>query len=188
MIAECLDHTSPAQIVVQIFGRHSMEPSHPSFQPRMVGVCVLDVVDAGQNPDSLADIHRSMGHTHFPGRQGDGALPSAVGTEHPAIFVMKFRKGRVRQGTKGALASLASVPGKSGRLSPWADPRMVAMGTSGGGSHQRSHLGYQVLLVPSLDRNLHIVSLNGCHGREISQTSLKCLFFYGNHPLNQVYT
>ena len=53
MLSKCLDHATPAQIVVQVFGGHSVEASHPFFQPRVVGVRILDVEDAGQDPDLL---------------------------------------------------------------------------------------------------------------------------------------
>ena len=78
MLSECLDHATPAQVVVQVFGSHPVEPSHPFFQSRMIGVRVLDVVDAGQDPDPLTDIHRPVGHAHLPGRQGDGSLSTPV--------------------------------------------------------------------------------------------------------------
>ena len=42
MLSECLDHATPAQRVVQVFGRHPVESSHPLFQPRMVSVRVLE--------------------------------------------------------------------------------------------------------------------------------------------------
>ena len=79
MLSKCLDHATPTQVVVQVFGGHPVEPSHPFLQPRMVGVRVLDVVDARQHPDSLAEIHRPVGHAYPPGRQGDGALSSSAG-------------------------------------------------------------------------------------------------------------
>ena len=48
MVSECLDHAMPAQIVVQVLDGHPMEPSPSFFQPQMVGVRFLDVVDASQ--------------------------------------------------------------------------------------------------------------------------------------------
>ena len=53
MLSECLDHATPAQRVVQVLGGHSVEASSPFFQPRVVGVRILDVEDAGQDPDLL---------------------------------------------------------------------------------------------------------------------------------------
>ena len=314
MLSECLDHTTPAQIVVQILRGYPVEASHPFLQPRMVGIRVLDVVDAGQHPDALSEIHRPMGYPQIAGRQSDGSLSSSVRAEdriprqkrsedgfdlpvvvlrknriegdtrpvphhqdrhlfpgepslagsaapfsgpsrepvslplvgsqekrlvgfdaaafrpgleiggqgqesvspqkgrfrvdsaspcrlpdrlpfteflqkeQPAVLVMKTRKGRVRQGTKGALASLAPVPWKAGCMPPRPDLRMVATGTSRGGSHQGDDLGDQVLLVFPLDFHLKIVSLSRCHGTYSSKTSLECLFIHGNHLLNQAYT
>ena len=49
MLPKYLDRATPAQIVVKVFGGHSVEASHPFFQPRVVGVRILDVVDAGQD-------------------------------------------------------------------------------------------------------------------------------------------
>ena len=82
MLSKCLDHATPAQVVVQILGGHPMEPSHPFLQARMVGVRILDMVDAGQYSDSLAQVDRPVSHAYLPGRQGDGALSSSVGTEN----------------------------------------------------------------------------------------------------------
>ena len=107
MLSKCLDHATPAQIVVQVFGGHSVEASHPFFQPRVVGVRILDVVDAGQDPDPLVEIHGPMGHAHLPSRQGDGAFSSPVrvkdgipgqeGSQHrfdlPMVVLRKNRIG-----------------------------------------------------------------------------------------------
>ena len=63
MLSKCLDHAMPDQVVVQVLGGHSVEPSHPFLQPRMVGIRILDVVGACQYSDSEASIHRPVGHT-----------------------------------------------------------------------------------------------------------------------------
>ncbi len=81
MLSECLDHATPAQIVVQILRGYPVEASHPFLQPRMVGIRVLDMVDARQHPDPLSEIHRPMGHPHIAGRQSDGSLSSSVRAE-----------------------------------------------------------------------------------------------------------
>ena len=78
MLSECLDHATPAQIVVQVFGRHPVESSHPLFQPRMVGIRVLDMVDTAQNSDPLAQVHRPMGHAPLPSRHSDRAFSSSI--------------------------------------------------------------------------------------------------------------
>ena len=49
MLSKFLDHATPAQIVVQVFGGYSVESSHPFFQQQMVSVRVLDVVDPPAN-------------------------------------------------------------------------------------------------------------------------------------------
>ena len=49
MIPKSFQHPSPAKVMGQVLGRDSMEPSHPFFQPRMVSVRVLDVVDPPAN-------------------------------------------------------------------------------------------------------------------------------------------
>ena len=313
MLSEYLDHATPAQVVVQVLRGDPVEASHPFLQSRMVGVRILDVVDAGQDSDPLAEIHRPMGHTHIAGRQSDGSLSSSVRAknripsqkrsedrfdlpvvvlrknrigggarpvshhqdrhlfpgepsfggsaasfpgpsrkpaplslvgfqepglvgfddsvfrpgleiggqgqksvppqkggfrvdptppgrlpdrlpfteflqkEQPAVLVMKTRKGRVRQGTKGALAPLAPVPWKAGRMPPRPDLRMVTTGTGRGDSDQGDDLGDQVLLVSPLDFHLKIVPLSRCHGTYSSKTSLECMFIHGNHLLNQAY-
>ena len=278
MLSQCLDHASPAQVVVQILRGHPVEPSHPFLQPRMGGIRVLDMGDTVQHTNSLAQVDRLVSHPHFAGRQCDGFLSSSIGTEdripgqetsehreglpmvllrkdclgdrarpcpshqdrplfpgepafgdpaapfsglsrkpaplpivrpqekslvgfneaaflpgleiggqgqesmppgiggfrvdsappgglpdhlpfgkflqeeHPAVLVMKTRKRHLRQGTEGALASLAPEALESARLSPWSDLQVMAMGTSRGGSHQGDHLGHQVFLVSPLDR------------------------------------
>ena len=78
MLSKCFDHAAPAQVVVQVFGGDSMKPSHPLFQPRMVGVRILDVVDAGQNSDPLVEIQGPMAHAYLTGCQGDRAFSSPV--------------------------------------------------------------------------------------------------------------
>ena len=82
MLFKCLDHATPAQVVVQILCGRPVELSHPFLQPRMGGVRVLNVGDARQHPDSLAnEIHLPVGHAYLPGRQWGGSLSSSVGTE-----------------------------------------------------------------------------------------------------------
>ena len=108
--------------------------------------------------------------------------------EHPAVLMMETRERRVRQRIEGALAPPTPETRESGRLSPWTDLRMVAIGTRGGGSHQGDHLGHQVFLVSPLDRGFQIMSLRRCHRADSSKTSLECAFLHGNHLLNQVYT
>ena len=268
MLPKYLDHATPAQIVVQVFGGHSVEASHPFFQPRVVGVRILDVVDAGQDPDPLVEIHGPMGHAHLTGCHGDGAFsspvrakdgipgqqgsqyrfdlpmvvlrknrigsrsraipdhqnrkllpgdpplcgpsipfpgpsrkpallplvgsqkPSLVGfddsaflpgfqtggqgqepvspqksgfridpappsrlpdrlpfaeflqEEQPPVLVVQSRKGRVRQRTEGAVASSAPEAREPGGLSPWANLRVMAMGTHGGISYQRGDIAH----------------------------------------------
>ena len=78
MLSKCFDHATPAQMVVKVFCGHPVEPSHSLFQPRMEGVRILDMVDAGDDSDPLVQIHRPMGHLHLPSRQGDRAFPSPV--------------------------------------------------------------------------------------------------------------
>ena len=65
MLSNCLDHVTPAQIVVQVSRGHTMnmKSSNLFLQPRMVGVRVLNVVDARQHPDPLAQIDRPVDHT-----------------------------------------------------------------------------------------------------------------------------
>ena len=81
MLSKYFDHATPAQVVVQVFGGHSVEASHPFFQPRVVGVRILDVVDAGQDSDPLVEIHRPMGHG-LPRRWGL-FLPRPSKGRHP---------------------------------------------------------------------------------------------------------
>lgn len=52
MLSEYFDHAMPAQIVVQILRGYPVEPLHLFLQPRMAGIRVLDVLDAGQTPRS----------------------------------------------------------------------------------------------------------------------------------------
>ena len=67
---------------------------------------VLDVVDAAQDSDPLAQVHHPMGHTYLPSRQCDGASPSLLrakeripgkkGAQHPFDLPMVvLRKNRI---------------------------------------------------------------------------------------------
>ena len=80
-VAKPLQHTSPAEVVPQILGRHSMESEHPPLQPRVVGIRVLDVKNSHQNPDPLVQVDGPVGNAKLPGRQGQSPFPSPVGDE-----------------------------------------------------------------------------------------------------------
>ena len=82
MYFKSLDHASPAQVMVQVFGSPPMEPSHPFLDPRMVGVYVLDLGDFGKEFDPLSEIYRPMGHASVAlSLNNDGSLSSPVGTD-----------------------------------------------------------------------------------------------------------
>ena len=78
MLSKCFDHAAPSQVVIQVFGGDSVKSSHPFFQSRMIGVRVLDVVNACQDSDPLVEIHRPMDHAYLTGCQGDRAFSSPV--------------------------------------------------------------------------------------------------------------
>ena len=85
MLSKCLDHATPAQRVVQVLGGHSVEASSPFFQPQLVGVLILDAVDAGQNLDPFVEIHGPMGHAHV---------------HFPMVFLWKNRIGSRSRATQ----------------------------------------------------------------------------------------
>jgi len=64
-------HAPPAQIVLQVFGGHTVKATHPAFEPTVVGVDVLDVEDAVDDAWAVLDIERSD-------RPAVGAPPSRV--------------------------------------------------------------------------------------------------------------
>ena len=81
MIHKSFQHPSPAKVMGQVLGCDSMEPLHPPFQARMVGVHILGMIDTGQHPNALSQVDRPVGQSHFTGRQGEGPLPSAIGAK-----------------------------------------------------------------------------------------------------------
>ena len=153
MLSEYLDHATPAQVVVQVLRGDPVEASHPFLQSRMVGVRILDVVDAGQDSDPLAEIHRPMGHTHIAGRQSDGSLSSSVRAKNriPSqkrsedrfdLPVVVLRKNRIGGGARPVShhqdrhlfpgepsfgGSAASFPGPSWKPAPRPPRRMGAI-------------------------------------------------------------
>ena len=62
--------------MVQELDDPPVKPSHPFFQPRVLGVSVLDVVDPRQDQDPEPSVYRPVGHHHIPRLQGDGPFPS----------------------------------------------------------------------------------------------------------------
>ena len=46
-----IDHAAPAEVAVQVFGRHTAEANHPGLQAAGVSVDILDVI---ASPDMLA--------------------------------------------------------------------------------------------------------------------------------------
>ena len=91
MITESFQQTFPTEIMPQVFGRHSMKSQQPSFQERMVGVYILDVVNASQHPDPFAQVDCTVGYAHLSGRQGKGAFSSAVGAENRILGQKGFQ-------------------------------------------------------------------------------------------------
>ena len=138
MLSKCLDHATPAQVVVQGLCGHPMQPSHPFLQPRMGSVRILDAGDVPQHPDPLAQIDRPVGHAHLLGRQGDGALSSSVGTEDripspkrsedreglPMVILRKDRiSGRTRPVPDGQDGNLfPGEPAFGGPSAPFSGP------------------------------------------------------------------
>ena len=142
MLSECLDHATPAQVMIQVFGGHPVESSHPFFQSRVVGVRVLDVVDASQDADSLVQVHRPMGHAHLPSCEGDRAFPSPVrakyripgqeGLKHrfdlPMVVLRKNRVGRRSR----------AIPGHQNRNLLLGEPPLCGPATPFPGSSRKT--------------------------------------------------
>lgn len=81
MIPKSFQNSSPAKVMGQVLGRDSMEPLHPPFQARMVGVHILGMIDTGQHLNALSQVDRPVGQSHFTGRQGEWPLSSAIGAK-----------------------------------------------------------------------------------------------------------
>ena len=67
----------PAEIAVEVFRRHAVEPPHPSLQPARVGIDVLDVIDAPP-PLALALHQADMQNALLVGEGAERLLPPST--------------------------------------------------------------------------------------------------------------
>ena len=138
-----------------------LEPGLVGFDDSISRPC-LEIGGQGQNRCSQKGGFR-LDYTP-PRRLPDRlSFTEFLQKEQPEVLVMKTCKGRVRQGTKGALTSLTPVPWKAGGMPPRPDLRMMVMGISCRSSDQGDYPGDPVLLVSPLDFHPQIVFLRRCH-------------------------
>jgi len=57
--AMTLQHTSPAEVPLQVFGGQPVKAPHPAFETAVVGVDVLNMESAINDSDALLHIDRS---------------------------------------------------------------------------------------------------------------------------------
>src|SRR5450759_1571953 len=69
----------PAEIAVQVFRGHALEAAQPALETAVVGIDVLDVVDAGDDADAGGQINRAVRHADLAG--GGRECPRAVGAK-----------------------------------------------------------------------------------------------------------
>ncbi len=65
----------PTQIAIQIPSGHSIESLHPSLQPAVVGIDVLDMENPFLHPDASLDIHGLMGNSGILCHSLEGFAP-----------------------------------------------------------------------------------------------------------------
>ena len=54
-------HPAPTQVILQVVGRHAMEPLHPLFQPMVISVYMLDVIRTN-HPFAPTIVHHLMSY------------------------------------------------------------------------------------------------------------------------------
>ena len=62
-----LNQASPAEVVAQVACSHAVEAAHPAFESAIVGIDVLDVINAGDDTLTSGQIDRPVGNPHFFG-------------------------------------------------------------------------------------------------------------------------
>ena len=192
MFSKCLDHATSVQVLC---GHTPWNHRIHILQPRMVGVRVLDVVDAGQDSDPEAPIHHPMEHPHIA-----GPIPSQKRSERrfdlPMVILRKDRiSSRARLVANhqdrhlfpgkplffGPPLSSLHYPRKNVSLFSMMPLSFRALRVAGKARNRFLHRKAafvsiphcQVFLVPPLDRSRQIISLSRCHGANSSKTSLR---------------
>ena len=74
-----INKSSPTEIIGKVMRSDTVKSAHPLFEPTIVGIDVLNVVDLGDNPNACGQIDRTMGDAHFP--SGGTQCLAAVGAE-----------------------------------------------------------------------------------------------------------
>lgn len=83
MLAPTLQPSTPAQIMLQMFGRGPMKSFYPLFEPAVVSINVLDKVNASNDSNADREIDGAMGYSKAVShRSVDG---SAIAAEN-SIF------------------------------------------------------------------------------------------------------
>lgn len=74
-----INKSSPTEIISKVMRSDTVKSAHPLFEPTIVGIDVLNVVDLGDNPNACGQIDRTVGDAHFP--SGGAQCLAAVGAE-----------------------------------------------------------------------------------------------------------
>lgn len=82
------EHASPAQIVLQVLGGHTVEATHPTFEPTVVSIDVLDVKDAIEDAWAMLNVKRPVGDS---GGTGEGGINAgAVGAQNGFLIEQRL--------------------------------------------------------------------------------------------------
>ena len=76
-----VDGSIPAKVAVQVFGGHAFEAANPALESAVIGIHVLDVIDAGDDTDASGQIDRAVRDADLLGarRQGAGTIRAKDG-------------------------------------------------------------------------------------------------------------
>ena len=75
-----INQSSPTEIIGKVMSGDTMEPVHPLFEPTVIGVHVLNVVNLADHPNARSQIDWTMGYADFP--HGSTQSLAAVGAEN----------------------------------------------------------------------------------------------------------
>ena len=77
-----VDGAEPAEIAVEVFRGHAAELTQPVFEPTVVRIDVLHMIDACDDTDACGQINRPVGDAQGP---GGGQCFAAVGTQDDVL-------------------------------------------------------------------------------------------------------
>ena len=75
-----INQSAPTKITGKVMSSHAIESANPSFEPAIVGIDVLNVINLGDHSNACSEIDRTVSDSHFP-RGRTQRLPT-VGAEN----------------------------------------------------------------------------------------------------------